>query len=220
VRLDPLDADHLVRTAGLTLVDQRVVDGVDEAVAAARDLGYPVAVKAGGLVQLSRTEAGGVSLDVHRDDEVQRAHTRMTELLGSAMSPTVVQRMLPEGLECRIGLHRHPVLGDVISLGAGGSIAEQFDGLALRILPLTDCDADRLITEATVGSAVDALGVGARAALAAVLLRLSALAESVPEIAGVRLNPVLLSDGHAGITDVRIDLLPVTPDTRPPVRRL
>jgi len=53
----------------------------------------------------------------------------------------VVQRMLPEGLECRIGLHRHPVLGDVISLGAGGSIAEQFDGLALRILPLTDSES-------------------------------------------------------------------------------
>ena len=166
-----------------------VVDGVDDAVAAARELGYPVAVKAGGLVQLSRTEAGGVSLDVHGDDEVRRAHTRMTELLGAAMSPTVVQRMLPEGLECRIGLHRHPVLGDVISLGAGGSVAEQFDGLALHILPLTDCDADRLITAATIGSAVDALGPGGPPALADVLLRLSALAECVPEIAGVASTP-------------------------------
>jgi ATP-grasp domain len=222
VRLGPLDADRLVRTAGMTLVDQRVVDGGDDdVVAAARELGYPVAVKAGGLVQLSRTEAGGVSLDVHGDDEVRRAHTRMSELLGPAMTPTVVQRMLPEGLESRIALHRHPVLGDVISLGAGGSVAEQFDGLALHILPLTDCDADRLITAATIGSAVDALGPGARAALADVLLRLSALAECVPEIAGVRLNPVLVSaDGHAEITDVRIDLLPVPPDTRPPVRRL
>ena len=145
----------------------------------------------------------------------------MTQLLGPAMTPTVVQRMLPEALECRVGVHRHPVLGDVVSLGAGGSIAEQFDSLALRILPLTDLDADRLITAATIGPAVDDLGAGARAALTDVLLRLSALAEAVPEIADVRLNPVLLSAGDgAGITDVRIDLAPVTPDTRPPVRRI
>ena len=70
-------------------------------------------------------------------------------------------------------------------------------------------------------AADDIVDPAARTALADVLQRLAALAECVPEIAGVRLNPVLVSaDGHAEITDVRIDLLPVPPDTRPPVRRL
>jgi ATP-grasp domain len=221
VRLGPRDADRLLHTAGLSAVEQRVVDGVDDVVAAANEIGYPVAVKAGALSRLSRSEAGGVSLDVHGDDEVRRAHARMTELLGAAMTPTVVQAMLPEGLECRIGVHRHPVLGDVVSLGAGGSVAERFDDLALRLLPLTDLDADRLISASTIGAVVDGLGPAARRTLADVLLRLSALADAVPEIAAVRLNPVLLSTGgDCGITDVRIELLPVTPDTRPPVRRL
>ena len=161
-----------------------------------------------------------MSLDVHGDDEVRAAHARMHELLGGAMEPTIVQAMVPEGVECRIGIHRHQALGDLITLGPGGAVAEQVANEAMQLLPLTDADADRLLDRAQLGELVDAEGAGARPALVDVLRRVAALAEAVPEIVTLRLNPILVVDGAAAITDVRIAVAPHTPDSRPPVRRL
>ncbi|QXC62165.1 GNAT family N-acetyltransferase [Aquihabitans sp. G128] len=218
--LDPLEAATLLATVGLQPVAQALADDEDEAVGAARRLGYPIALKASGLERLSKTEAGGVSLDVHGDDEVRDAYRRMSAVLGDAMHPAVVQAMVPEGAECRVGLFRHPVLGDVLTLGPGGSTAERVADEVMRILPLTDADAERLIDASVVGPLLDEQGPRARAALADLLVRLAGLADAVPEIANVRLNPVLVVAGSAAITDVRIGLQPFTPDTRPPVRRL
>lgn len=220
VWLGPEDAALVLRGAGLAVVDQRVVSGVDAAVAAAEELGYPVALKATGLERLAKTEAGGVSLDVHGPDEVRRAHQRMTELLGDAMDPAVVQTMAPEGAECRVGVHRHPVLGDILTLGPGGASVERFAERVMQILPLTDADAERLIDRSGVAAAVAEQGPRARAALVDLLVRVAALADAVPEIAALRLNPVLLVPGSAAITDVRVALMRYEVDRRPSVRRL
>jgi len=218
--LEPLEAEQLLACAGLHPATQRLAHDVDAAVAAAQALGYPVAIKASGLERLSKTEAGGVSLDVHGDDEVRHAYERMCELLGDAMHPAVVQAMVPEGVECRVGIYRHEVLGDVLTLGPGGSAAERVAQESLQILPLTDADAGRLIDASAVGTLLAEHGDPARAALVELLQRLAALAGGIPEVVAVRLNPVLVVDGSAAITDARIALVPYVPDTRPPVRRL
>ncbi|HEY4378447.1 MAG TPA: acetate--CoA ligase family protein, partial [Acidimicrobiales bacterium] len=218
--LDAVRAAELLATFGLAVVDQRLVHDEAEAVAAAAELGYPVALKATGLERLSKTEAGGVSLDVHGQDEVRQAYARMSATLGDAMRPALVQAMVPEGVECRVGLFRHEVLGDVMTLGPGGASAERVDDEALRILPLTDADAARLVDASRVGPLLDEAGVERRASVEDLLLRLGALADCVPEIAQLRLNPVLVSEAGAAITDVRIHLQPWAPDTRPAVRRL
>ena len=91
----------------------------------------------------------------------------------------------------------------------------------MRILPLTDADAERLV-DALGGRPAARRAGPARpaAALVDLLVRLAALADAVPEIVAVRLNPVLVVAGSAAITDARIGLQPFVPDTRPPVRRL
>ena len=86
----------------------------------------------------------------------------------------------------------------------------------MQILPLTDADAERLIDASVLAPLVDEPGPRARAALVDLLLRLAALADAVPEIVAVRLNPVLVVDGSAAITDVRIALAPVTSPTPAP----
>ncbi len=218
--LHPDDADALLAGAFLHLVPQRLAHDVDEAVAAARELGYPVALKASGLDRLAKTEAGGVSLDVHGDDEVRHAYDRMVDLLGDAMRPAVVQAMAAEGVECRVGIYRHPVLGDVLTLGPGGAAVERFAERAMQILPLTDADAERLVDRSILAPLIEEQGPEARAALVDLLVRVAALADAVPEIAQLRLNPVLVVPGTAAITDARIVLQPYVPDHRPPVRRL
>ena len=218
--LDPVEADELLAVAGLALATQEVVDGEDEVVAAARRIGYPVAIKATGRQVLTKTEAGGVSLDVHGDDEVRDAHRRMTAVLGKRMTPTVVQQMVPEGLDCRIALHRHPTLGDLVTMGPGGALGERLRDESMRILPLTDADAARLIDGSVLGELIDSMDGPARAGLTDVLLGLATLGDSIPEIVAVRLNPVMVTGSGAWITDARIGLRPYVPDDRPPVRRL
>lgn len=219
-RLDPTEAADLLASVGLASADQHLVDDMDGAVAAARDLGYPVALKAAGLDRLAKTEAGGVALDVHGDDEVRDAYRRMDELLGDAMRPAVVQAMVAEGVECGVAIHRHPVLGDIITLGPGGSVAERMSDRALRLLPMTDADAGRLIAASPLAALVDEAGEQVRGPLVDLLVRVAALADAVPQVASLRLNPVFVVEGRAAITDTRIDLAAFTPDTRPPVRRL
>lgn len=97
VTLGALQADLLLRTVELATVPQGLAGDVDGVIRAAHVIGYPVAIKASGLDRLTPTEAGGVSLDVHGDDEVRDAYHRMHEALGSAMEPTVVQAMVAEG---------------------------------------------------------------------------------------------------------------------------
>ena len=220
VWLDPLESEQLLRCAGLEPAQQALVHSAEEAIAAAERMGYPVALKASGLERLSKTEAGGVSLDVYGDDEVLHAYERMRLLLGEAMDPAIVQVMVPEGVECRVGIYRHHVLGDVLTLGPGGAAAERVAQEALQILPLTDADAERLIDASVLAPLVAEHGPAARAALVELLCRLAALADALPEIVAVRLNPVLVVDGSAAITDARIALAPHVADPRPHVRRL
>jgi acyl-CoA synthetase (NDP forming)/GNAT superfamily N-acetyltransferase len=215
-----LEAADLLSTVGVAQVRQALGDDVEGVVRAANEIGYPVALKASGLSRLAKSEAGGVSLDVHGDDEVRRAYLRMREMLGDAMCPAVVQEMVPDGVECRIGVYRHAVLGDVLTLGPGGSIAERVAGEALRILPLTDADAERLIDASVVAALLDEAGPESRAAVADLLVRLAALADAIPEIASVRLNPVIVVGGRAHVTTSAIRLTQATEDPRPKVRRL
>ena len=77
-----------------------------------------------------------------------------------------------------------------------------------------------MIDASALAPVLDEQGPTARPAVVDLLVRLAALAEAVPEIASVRLNPVLVVPGSAAITDVRITLQAAITDTRPPVRRL
>ncbi len=213
IELSAPDGVALLRSFGIDAVAQQVVASADEAAAVASAIGYPVALKAAGLDRPSKTEAGGVAVDVHGEDELRAAFERMSALHGPAMQPALVQAMAPMGAggaaDVVVALHQDPLLGSVLTLGPAGT-----GDTTLRIVPLTDVDAARM-----VGS-LPGVGGAAGDALADLLLRVSALADAVPEVAHLRLDPVLVSTSGAHVTDIHAHLLPWdhTPDPR--VRRL
>ena len=207
--IDPVDALALLATYGITPVGQQLVRSVDEAVGVAGQIGYPVALKASGLRRPAKTEAGGVAVDVHGDEELRAAYGRMAALHGPAMDPALVQQMAPTGTDVAIGLHQHPAMGSVVTLGLAGVAAVE-----LRILPLTDMDAERLV------ATVPGLGALGARSLADLLLRISALADAVPEMAVLGFDPVLVSDRGAHATDTRLRLAPWVRTNDPAVRRL
>jgi acyl-CoA synthetase (NDP forming)/RimJ/RimL family protein N-acetyltransferase len=219
VVLDTVAACELLEVVGLAPVPRRLACSAAEAAAAAAALGYPVALKATGLERLAKTEAGGVALDVHGDDEVTGAYERMHALLGDAMVPTVVQRMVEPGVDLRVAVHRDPSFGPVISLGAGGAGADAVDPGSVRILPLTDVDAARLFESARAAAALHGDDRG-RDAVLDLLSRVALLVDEVPDVATVVLNPVIVAGGRCAITDVRIELAPWPAGPDPDLRRL
>ena len=215
--LPPDEVARLLGTVGVTPVPARLVDGVDEAVAAANDLGYPVAVKTLHREHhLAKSEAAGLALDVHGDDDLRATCARLTRARGDAAFPAVVQSMVAPGVDVAISVAGHPLVGPVLRLGPGG-VATRVASSQVQVLPLTDRDAARCVASSAVAPLLDD---GARAALEDLLLRVGALVEAAPEVEELVLNPVILSGGTAHVTDAEVWVAPRDRDRVPPVRRL
>ena len=115
--------------------------------------------------------------------------------------------MVKGGVELLAGVAQDPVFGPLVAFGPGGVFAELIGDAQFRLSPLTDIDADELVGSGKAGRLVAGFrGAPAAdaAALADVLHRLSRLADDLPELAELDLNPVLGLPDRAVIVDARI----------------
>ena len=98
---------------GIPLVAERLVASADEAVEAARELGFPVVVKSA-AAGAHKTETGAIALDLADDDAVRAAFERIG-------APALVQPMVRGGIELLAGVVEDPVFGPLVAFGPGGS---------------------------------------------------------------------------------------------------
>ena len=216
--LPPLAVGEILDVAGLDSIPSRLVDDVEAAVAAARELGYPVAVKALARDPMAKSEAAGLALDVHGDADLRESCARLVHMRGPAAFPALVQPMVMPGVDAAVTVAQHPLVGPVLTLSAGGvATALAASSGAVQVLPLTDLDAERCVAESPVGPIMDPVGA---ARLQDLLVRVGALVEAAPEIVGLELNPVIVSPEGAAVADARLEVAPVERDPVPPVRRL
>ena len=199
--LDPGATRDLLTAFGIPVVAERSARSADEAIEAAGELGYPVVLKTA-AAGAHKTEQGGVALDL-RDEQQLRA---AAERIGP---PLLVQPMIGGGVELLAGIVQDPVFGPLVAFGPGGVLAELIGNAVFRIAPLSDVDAEELVNDGKAGRLVRGFR-GAPAADAGALVdllhRLSLLAESLPEVAELDLNPVIaLPDGCVAV-DARIRL--------------
>jgi acyl-CoA synthetase (NDP forming) len=120
----------------------------------------------------------------------------------------------PAGAEVMVGVVQEPVFGPLVVFGLGGVATEVLGDRAARLTPLTDADADDLIHG--VRAAPLLLGHGGSppadtGALADMLLRVSRLADDLPEVAELDLNPVLATPGGARVIAARVRVSPAQP---------
>lgn len=212
------EGPDLLVALGLPLARGRVVSSAEEAAAAAAELGYPVALKAGGLVRRSVGEGGGTALDLHDEAALVAAHHRMRSALGdAAMDPALVQVVAPSGANVLVELEQDPQRGAFVRVGPGGVVADALPAPPERIIPLSDVDARALVADSHVSGLVDADG---ERHLVELVRLLSAIALAAPELAVVRLNPVLVGPAGAVIVDARVVLRPWPSDPLAGVRHL
>ncbi len=197
--LDPTETRALLTAYGIPVVPERTASSVDDAMATARDLGFPVVVKTA-AAGAHKTETGGIALDLVDEAAVRSAAERIG-------LPVVVQPMVPGGAELLAGVVQDPVFGPLVAFGPGGVHAELIGEASFRIAPLTDIDAEELVTSGKAGRLVagfrgaPAANVGA---LTDLVQRLARLGEDLPAVAELDLNPVLALPERCVAVDARV----------------
>jgi acyl-CoA synthetase (NDP forming) len=151
-----------------------------------------------------KTDRGAVRTGLRTADEVRRAHAQVR---GAVDDPRVLVQRQASGVEMLIGLVRVESFGPVLVAGTGGVLTDLVDDRVCRGLPLTDLDAVEMI-DSLRGRRLLAGYRGAPAAdiaaLRDVLHRVALLAERLPEVLELDLNPVMVGTSGLSVVDVRM----------------
>ncbi|MEU8376724.1 GNAT family N-acetyltransferase [Micromonospora sp. NPDC048894] len=220
LRGDAADAAALLAAYGIEVVGSAPAGTVDEALAAAGRLGWPVALKAAAPGLRHRLDLGAVRLDLADPVALRRAYADLAAAFGADV---LVQPMVPPGVACVVELREDPAFGPVVGFGLGGVATELLGDRAWRAVPLTDRDAAELVDEPRASPLLHGhRGADAvdRAALADLLLRVGRLADEQPRVRSLTLNPVLARPDGVSVLHaaVGVGTAGARPDTGP--RRL
>lgn len=209
--LSEYESKQRLASLGVPVAGEKLAATADEAARAAEEIGGPVAVKLCGDKIAHKTERNLVRLGV-ADGEATRAAA--AELLAAARPEdgevgVLVAEMVSGRRELIAGCVKDPTFGPCVMLGICGIFAEALADVVFRLVPLSAADAASMIDDLVNQKMLDDFrGEPAvdREALAQILLGLSRLVESDPQIVSVDLNPLIVSEGRPVAVDALIEV--------------
>lgn len=207
------EAKKILKYYNFPVVRTAVANNVDEAVAFASEMGFPVVLKILSPQIIHKSDAGGVILNINSAREVRdafelliqraTAYNPSAQIIGVTVQPMVEKK----GQEVIIGGKTDPVFGPVIIFGMGGVGVELFKDVSIGLPPLNTTLIRRMMEETKVYRLLK----GYRGSAAVDLKRLdetillfSQLITDFPQIKEIDINPLLISDKDATILDARI----------------
>jgi acetate---CoA ligase (ADP-forming) subunit beta len=208
------ESKQLLASAGVPVLKERLATDADDAVDAAHDLGAPgapVVVKLCGAGVAHKTERGLVRLGLRSDEDVREA----AEALLAAARPedaavgVLVAPMVRGSRELIGGIHRDAQFGPCVMIGVGGVLAEAIGDVAFRIAPVEPVDAEEMLDDLSTQVLFESFRGEPpldRAALAEVVLKLSRLAATHPEVVSVDVNPLVVVDGKPVAVDALVEV--------------
>ncbi|MCC2308580.1 GNAT family N-acetyltransferase [Cellulomonas chengniuliangii] len=209
--LDQERTTALLACVGIDVVESAPVSTPQEAVDAARRIGWPVALKTTVPTLRHRSDLGGVRLDVHDEAELRADVDQVLELaahhhLEPGRAPLEVQAMVPRGAACVVRSVEDPLFGPVISFGLSGDASDLLGDVSYGVPPLTGVDVAELVRAARAAPRL----FGYRGlppldvpALEDVIARVSVLADDLPELRSLELNPIVVSERGAMVLGAR-----------------
>jgi acyl-CoA synthetase (NDP forming) len=172
--------------------------------AAARRLGYPVALKTAAASH--KTELGGVTLGIRDEDALEAAYSEMSSRLGPAVT---VQEMVEPGIEMALGVAHDPQFGPLVMVAAGGVLIETLGDRRLALPPLDEVRAAKLIDRLDARPVLDGVRGAPPAdvnALARALSRLSLLTRDLGDLIGaLDVNPVIVGPRGCVAVDALVE---------------
>jgi acyl-CoA synthetase (NDP forming)/GNAT superfamily N-acetyltransferase len=215
--------ERILRSYGITVVAQEEVTGAAQAVAAADRLGYPVVAKAAVPDLVHKSDVGAVYLGLTDVAAVEHAYAAIAAALDTPAPQVLIQPMAVGGVELVAGIVHDPLFGSLVMLGLGGVNTDLLGDRSLRLTPMTNLDGARmwrslrgarLLTGYRGRPGIDT------AAVEDLVLRLGRLAEDIPQIAELDLNPVIAGPDGVLAVDAKLRLAAVGTEPEPFLRQL
>jgi len=197
----------LLAAYGMPVVAGEMAKSVDEAVAAAQKIGFPVVMKIVSPEILHKSDVGGIRLNLSNEDMLNAAYTGMMKEVGSKLpnarlEGVLVEAMAPKGQEVIVGMRRDSTFGPLMMFGLGGIYVELFGDVAFGVAPLTHDEALEMVQKTRAGRLLTGFRGMIKADVEAVvetILRLSKLALDFPQIMEVEINPLLVLPEGKGV---------------------
>jgi len=214
ITLTEIESKEIVSEAGIGVVEARLAKTKKEAIAIARETGFPVVLKIVSPDIIHKSDSGGVKLCLNNVAAVGRAFSEIMASIkqkepAAKVFGVSIQRMLPAGVEVIMGMSKDAQFGPVLMFGLGGVFVEVLKDVSFRIVPIARRDAGQMIQEIKGYPVLQGYRGQEPADITALedtLLKLSSFIERVPEIRELDLNPVFAYADGAIAADARVIL--------------
>lgn len=208
--LDAAEIADLLHAFGLRCLPSVIVQDANGAIQAAEMFGWPVALKIMSRAVIHKSDIGGVLLSLPTPMAIRDGISVLGQRMeraghGRDLDSILVQPMAPRGVEMFLGATRDPVFGPAIAFGTGGLQVSLWNDVAIRLAPLCEEEAARLIDSVRGRVLLDGFRGGPRGdrqALAIAILQVSRLMAAVPEVLELDLNPLLALEPGRGVVAV------------------
>ena len=208
--MTPAESMAFLAGNGFPVTDARAVTSEQEAIDAARLIGFPVVLKMNSPDVTHKSDVGGVILNIAGEEGVREAYRSIREAagrIGATDGGALVAAMAPPGQEIIIGVTRDLQFGHAVMFGLGGIMVEVMKDVSFRIVPLTGKDAAEMVAEIRGARVLEGIRGKKPSDVQAVcdlLLRVSDLVARHPGIEEMDLNPVIVHEKGLTVADSRV----------------
>jgi acyl-CoA synthetase (NDP forming) len=207
----------------IPMLTTHVVDDPVLAIAAATQAGFPAVLKAADPALVHKSDLGVVHLNLPDAAAVHAAYDAVGAALGQDRPLVAVQPMAAVGVELVAGVVHDPLFGSLVMLGLGGVHTDLLGDRAFRLLPVTDLDAARMWRTLRAAPLLTGYRGAPPVDLTAVedlLVRIGRMAEDLPQLAELDLNPVLAGPSGVVAVDIKLRLADIGGEPDPYLRAL
>ena len=205
------ESKQLLTAKGIAVSKEALAQSPDEAKKLAREMGFPVVLKASGALITHKTEKNLVELYVKNEAEVAEAYQGIAARAGKDLEGVLVQEMVIGRRELVMGLTRDAQFGPCVMFGLGGVLTEVLNDVAFRVAPLEKRDALEMMQDIR-GAKILQPFRGEPAAdletLSRYLIALGEIGLEYPQVQEIDINPVILSKRGPVAVDALVILNP------------
>jgi len=203
------DWEDVLSECDILLPPQKKAKTPEQALKFAKEIGFPVVLKLISESVSHKTEVDGVKLDLRNADQVQMAWEEVKESAnkaGAVMEGVLIQKMFTGGQEVILGIKQDEQFGPMVLFGSGGTDVELLKDVASGIAPLNRMQAEHLIDKTRAGTKLQGWRNQApadRETVISYVMRMAQLANDIPEIKELEINPLYVLPEGAYALDVR-----------------
>ncbi|MBM2813526.1 MAG: CoA ligase [Ignavibacteria bacterium] len=201
----PIQVGRLLDAAGIPRVQEWTANNKEEVLRLANEIGYPVVMKAVGIVH--KSDAGGVALNIKDAEQVENTFQQMMNI--ERVTGVLIQKMLKPGIELFLGAKKEAGFGHILMCGAGGIFIELINDFATALAPVGIDEANYMLDSLKskkIFEGVRGLKPINRNVFAELIMQLSALVTATPEISELDINPLIANEDGIIAVDARIKI--------------